>query len=459
MIVDNKKLNNILKVAMITAFMTTFMGSALNLSIPSLEADYNVSGTFVGWIITIYNLAVASISVPIGKLADIAGRKKFFTAGISGFIVSSFLCAISFNIWMMIVSRILQGISAAMIFSTNNAILISAFPETRRGEVLGLSTAATYIGLSIGPVVGGWLNYYFNWQSIFISSAIVGVIALVLAIRNIDKDNLKTDTVILDKKGNILYVLMISFSLYGLTSITSLKASWIFLIIGVCIGVYFVYYESKVSNPLIKIEMFSKDRNFTLSNIAALLNYGATFAISYLVSLYLQIVMEFDSHKAGLLLICMPVIQAVFSPLMGKLSDKISPSKLATEGMILCVVALLVFARINENTSIWYVVSGLVIAGFGFSLFSSPNTNAIMECVDKKDYGIANSIVATMRNYGQTASMSIVSIVMGIYVGDNQLAMVSKSTIVLTLKTIFYIFTVVCILAVIISIKRKKIRE
>ena len=450
------KRKNVLKVAMITAFMTTFMGSALNLSIPALEVDYNVSGTFVGWIITMYNLTVAAISVPIGKLADIISRKKVFVIGISGFLVSSLLCAFSINIWMMLVSRTLQGIFAAMIFSTNNAILISCFPESRRGEVLGLSTAATYVGLSVGPVVGGMLNHYFNWQSIFISSAVISFICLILAVKNVDEDHIANQTINIDKKGNILYILMISLSLYGLTSITSSQYGWLMLVAGIILAILFAFIEIKTEHPLIKMEMFTKDREFTLSNVAALLNYGATFAISYLVSLYLQVVMGFDSHKAGLLLICMPVVQAIFSPMMGKLSDKVRPSKLATEGMILCVVALLIFAQIKEDTSLWYIILGLLVAGFGFSLFSSPNTNAIMECVDKKDYSVANSIVATMRNYGQTASMSIVSIVMGIYVGENQLEMVSPSVLITTLRTIFYIFTALCILAVVMSWKRKK---
>ena len=450
------KRKNVLKVAMITAFMTTFMGSALNLSIPALEADYHVSGTFVGWIITMYNLTVASISVPIGKLADIISRKKVFVIGIAGFLVSSLLCAFSINIWMMLISRTLQGIFSAMIFATNNAILISCFPESRRGEVLGYSTAATYIGLSIGPVVGGMLNHYFNWQSIFISSAVISLICLILAEKNVDEDLVKENSINIDRKGNILYILMIAFSLYGLTSITSSKYGWAMLILGIVLAGVFIAVERKVEHPLIKIEMFSEDREFTLSNIAALLNYGATFAISYLISLYLQVVMGFDSHKAGLLLICMPLVQAIFSPMMGKLSDKVRPAKLATEGMILCVIALLIFSQITEDTSLWYIILGLLVAGFGFSLFSSPNTNAIMDCVDKKDYSIANSIVATMRNYGQTASMSIVSIVMGIYVGENQLEMVSSNVLITTLKTIFYIFTVLCIVAVIMSMKRKK---
>ena len=456
---ENLREKNVLKVAMITAFTTTFMGSALNLSIPSLESYYDVGGTFIGWIITIYNLTVAAISVPIGKFADIFSRKKVFIYGILGFTISSILCAMAFNIWFMILARTLQGISSAMIFSTNNAILISAFPENRRGEVLGFSTAATYIGLSVGPVIGGWLNFYFNWQSIFISSALVSLVALVLAIKNIDDDVETMDKSPLDIKGNILYILMISFSLYGLTSITSTTYGWCILIIGIFFSIYFVIFEKNIYNPLIKIEMFTKDSRFTLSNIAALLNYGATFAISYLISLYLQIVKGFDSHHAGLLLICMPVVQAIFSPIMGKLSDRIRASKLATEGMILCVVALLIFTRINKETPLWYLILGLIIAGFGFSLFSSPNTNAIMECVEKEDYSITNSIIATMRNYGQTASMSIVSMVMGIYIGNEQLEFVTPNRLIIALKTIFYIFSILCTFAIALSIKREKIRK
>ncbi len=215
-------------------------------------------------------------------------------------------------------------------------------------------------------------------------------------------------------------------------------------------------YEKGRKQPLIRVEMFREDIAFSFSNLAALLNYGATFAISYLMSIYLQVVMGFTSQDAGLILICMPLIQAVFSPVMGKLSDKVRPHKIATAGMMICVAALAMFSFIDEDTGLWFAVSALMTAGFGFAVFSAPNTNAIMERVREEDYGIANSIVATMRTYGQSASMGIVSVVMGMILGDLPMEEAQIPDLILTVRTSFYVFIVLCVMAVFLSAFRGK---
>lgn len=446
----------VLKAVMTTAFITTYMGSALNLSVPALEVYFDANSNLIGWIVTIYTLTVAAFSVPIGKVADVTGKKKVFVSGIAVFALLSAACIFAPDIRVMIILRCIQGIAAAMIFATNNAILISCFPSEKRGKVLGLSTAATYVGLSAGPVIGGMLNHYFSWQAVFVSSVAVSLAALCFAVRVPDDAKSPEEKDMLDVKGNISYVIAIASSLYGLSSLTASSYGWIFLAGGIVFGVIFVRTELKAARPLIKISMFTQDTDFTLSNISALLNYGATYAISYLISIYLQIVMGFSSGKAGLVLIAMPLTQAVFSPAMGKLSDKREPYKIATAGMGLCVLSLILFSFINENTPLAYLMTCLVITGFGFALFSSPNTNAIMQRVKKEDYSVANSIVATMRTYGQSASMCIVSMVMGLTLAGGSLEAASVRSLVTTLRYSFYVYIVMCSMAVFFSCRRGK---
>ena len=179
----------VLASAMITSFMTTFMSSALNLSIPALESFFGVSAAAVGWIVSSYTISVAAMSLPMGKLADNTGRRKVFLAGIIGFGILSAVCIFVTRIGLLIALRAAAGVCAGMIFSTNNAILISSYPSGMRGKVLGYSTAATYTGLTTGPVIGGFLNSTIGWRSIFAVSVLISAAALTAALRSGYRDS------------------------------------------------------------------------------------------------------------------------------------------------------------------------------------------------------------------------------------------------------------------------------
>ena len=444
-----------LRMTMTTAFITTFMGSALNLSVPAMETEFRVSAATVGWVVTAFTLSVAALSVPMGKIADSTGRRRVLLLGIGSFALFSLCCAFSGSIRTVILFRVLQGVSASMIFATNNAILLSVFPYTEHGRVLGLSVAATYTGLSAGPVIGGFLNGTFGWRSIFLVTCGISLAALAFAFVGAPERSAGTARKgISDVPGNILYIAMITAILYGMSSLSvSPRGKWI-LGTGILLMLFFGFRETRTEDPVIRMSMFSRDAGFTLSNLAALLNYAATFAISYLVSIYLQVVMGYSSRTAGLILIFMPLVQAAFSPLMGRLSDRIPPYKLATGGMILCVAGLALFSRLGMKTPLWYVIMTLILVGFGFALFSSPNTNAILRSVSDAEYSVANSILSTMRTAGQGAAMAIVTIVVGLNLGNAALTETTPRLLVLTLHRCFLIFIVLSVIGVFFSMKR-----
>ncbi|MEG0662907.1 MAG: MFS transporter, partial [Anaerovoracaceae bacterium] len=156
---EEKEQKSTLRVCIATAFISTFMGSALNLAIPNIGEAFDVSAALVGWVITAYMLSVAAMSVPFGKIADTTGRRRIFLLGIFFFGFTGIISIFAWNIWLLIVCRVLQGLAGAMIFATNTAILLGAFPGSQRGNVLGKMTASTYVGLAAGPVAGGMLNH------------------------------------------------------------------------------------------------------------------------------------------------------------------------------------------------------------------------------------------------------------------------------------------------------------
>ena len=201
--------NTTLFTAIVTSFLTTFTGSALNLSVPGIEAEFASNAITVGWIITIYTMSAAVFSVPFGKMADVIGRRKVLLTGIIMFAAASVACGMAPSIQMLIIFRFIQGVGSACLFATNISILVSVFPGSRRGEVLGISTAATYIGLSVGPVAGGFLNGTFGWRSIFAVSVMIAVVALVMALSGVPKDSKNEEKQKTDVIGNLLYVIIL----------------------------------------------------------------------------------------------------------------------------------------------------------------------------------------------------------------------------------------------------------
>lgn len=439
-----------------TAFITSFSGSALNLSVPDMGDYFQMGAASVGWLITAYTLIVAAFSVPFGKLADNTSRQKILVLGIIVFGVTSIAAVFSPSVAVILTVRVIQALGSAMIFATNMPIAISAFPGKERGKAIGMVTSGTYSGLALGPVLGGILNTYFGWKSIFVFGAAVSFFALIITVKGLNKDEIEVKSAKQDVFGNVLYVLMISSIIYGLSALNSMNFGWLLIVMGIAFGVLFVMAELKAENPVIDVRIFASDRTYTLSNITALFNYSATFALGYLVSIYLQVVLGFSSQTAGFILISQPLFMAILSPKMGKISDRIAPYKLASAGMGLCALSLLFFAFIHAKTPVWMIVIALSVAGIGISLFSSPNTNVIMSCVPPAKFGVANSILATMRTTGQSSGMAIIMLVVSGTVGNQSLYAIKPEQLVHTVHIAFIIFTALCAAGIFMSLQRKK---
>ncbi len=446
-------------VVIITAFITTFTGSALNLSIPAMGSEFHASATLVGWIVTGYILTAAVLSVPFGRLADLTGRKRILVIGILIFAFCSGGAAFSKNMMMLLSFRIIQGIGAAMIFSTNTAVLVSAFDPEKRGKVLGYSIASTYIGLSAGPVAGGILNHYFGWRSILLLTFAISITVFFIAALKLPGVKAQREGRKFDIVGNVLYILMITLIMFGLSAISTFAYAKLLIILGIVLLIIFVLHELKTEYPIIEIRLFTNNIGYAFSNIAALMNYGATFALGYLLSIYLQVVMGLDSQISGFVLISQPLVMALLSPYTGRLSDKVSPFKLASFGMGLCALGLFSFIFISKNYPFPLIIISLVVVGVGFAFFSSPNTNAVMACVEKKDYGVASSILATMRSIGHSSSMAIVTFIVARQMGNVTLAEAEPELLIRTMHISFIVFTCVCAVGIFISLKRTRMKK
>lgn len=427
----------------LASFLTPFMGSAVNLAIPAIGKDFNSSTIFLSWVATSYILASAAFLVPFGRLADIIGRKKIFLWGMIIFFLSTFMCGLAWSMKTLIIFRVIQGIGSAMIFSNGMAILTSVFPPQERGKVLGINISAVYVGLSLGPVLGGTLNHQLGWHSIFFFTAFIALIAIIITALKLNTEWKGAAGENFDYVGSLLYIAGFISFMYGISSVTTSPAAKAILLLGIIFLVIFGFYEVRIKYPILNLSLF-KNITFAFSNLAALINYSATFAVGFLLSLYLQEIRSYDSQAAGMILLFQPIIMAVLTPITGTLSDRMEPRILATWGMTITTLGLLLFCFLTKDTSIWLIISNLALLGTGFALFSSPNSNAVMGAVEKRYYGVASSTLGTMRLTGQAVSMAIVTLVMTIYLGNVELNPTLGASLLISTKTAFAVFSLIC---------------
>ncbi|NLC77097.1 MAG: MFS transporter [Clostridia bacterium] len=440
--------------ATMAAFLTPFMGSSINLAIPAIGEEFQTSATLLGWVVSSYLLASAAFLVPMGRLADIIGRKKVFITGVFLFAVFSLLSGLAGNIRLFIFYRVLQGIGSAMIFGTNMAILTSVYPPLERGKVLGINSASVYLGLSLGPVLGGFLNHRFGWHAIFYFCSLLAIAALVVILLKLKGEWVGAKGQRYDGVGALLYFVSLVAFMYGLSSLTSVSWAPYLLAFGLAVLGIFIYYETRVANPLLDLKLFINNVALTFSNLAAFINYSATFAATFLLSLYLQSVRGYDSQVAGLILLAQPLVMALLSPLAGSLSDRVEPRKVASLGMAVTTVTLVVFCFLGPGTPIPVVMANLLFMGAGFALFSSPNTNAVMSSVRREVYGLASSTLGTMRLVGQSVSMAIVTLMLSYFVGNVELEFASTASLIECTRVSFMVFSALCFAGVFASLAR-----
>jgi len=442
--------------ATLASFLTPFMGSSVNIALPSIGREFAMDAVLLSWVATSYLLAAAMFLVPFGRIADIHGRKRIFTYGILVYTVSSLLSAISTSAIMLICFRVLHGIGSAMIFGTGVAILTSVFPPRERGKALGINVAAVYLGLSLGPFLGGFLTQYLGWRSIFLVNVPLGliVIAVVLKLKG-EWAEAKGEK--FDFTGSVIYSITLVAVIYGISLLPAMQGG-LLIMIGVLGISAFVKWEMKVESPVFNMNLFRNNTVFALSNLAALINYSATFAVGFLLSLYLQYVKGFAPQNAGLVLVSQPVIMAIFSPFAGRLSDRVEPRIVASIGMALTTAGLFLLSFLNEKTALEFLLASLILLGFGFALFSSPNTNAVMSSVEKRYYGVASATLGTMRLTGQMLSMGIAMMIFAIYIGRVQITPEYYPLFLKSMKSAFIISAVLCFGGIFASLARGKVR-
>ena len=404
-----------------SAFIAPMMLSGVNVAIPAIAREFATTATVTSWIPLAYLLSSAVFMLPAGRIADSHGRKRVYLGGMIIVTLASLLAAAADSIVWLLLCRALQGMGSAMLFATGAAILTSAYPPSQRGGAIGISVSAVYLGLTCGPMLGGWATSAFGWRATFLihlplAALVIGVTALKLRVDWKDERPRKFDL-----RGSLLYGGAIFALMFGLSKLPQ-GPGFAWALLGCAGFALFFRHVGRVVDPVFDVSLFRGNRMFTFSCLAALAIYSATFGVSYLMSLYLQNIKGMTPQSAGVVMIGQPLIMALLSPVTGRLSDRCEPRVIASLGVVFVSTGLALAAGLTADSAVGTVFFYLMLTGLGFALFSPPNVNAIMGSVGKSDLGLAAGSVSTMRVLGQMASMAVITVMFALLVGPVEIA-------------------------------------
>lgn len=455
---NNRYKNTLLFVACAAGFLTPFLTSGVNIAILAIGLEFGVDAVRLSWITTATLLSMAIFLVPAGKAGDIWGHRNVLLCGILLVFASSIVMPIALNFPLLILLRMFQGCGGAFIASTTMALISSTFQKEERGRAVGIYTATIYLGLSAGPFLGGMLMTFFGWRSIFIFVSVLSMISGTLAVKVLTSSSPRREFEPFDWKGSLLYALSLVLIMLGVEHLR-IWTGVVLFVLGTAVAFSFIRFESKIKFPVMQVRLFTESRVFSFSCLTALINYGSVFAVSYLLSQYLQNVKTLSPSEAGIIMVIQPLLQSIFSPLTGKASDKIEPRILATAGMALSAAGLFLLSLLGMDTPISFIVMASALLGIGFALFSSPNTNAIMSSVQSRDYGVASGILGAMRLLGQMGSMIVVTIIFSLFVGKMDIASISMELFVINVRRCFVALAVLNTIGIGFSMSRGNLRH
>ncbi len=439
--------------------MGTFLISSINIALPAIEQSFGLNAISLSWVITAFLVATGIFLLPVGKWGDISGNVRLFKAGLIVFTLASVLCAVSPSGVWLIVARFVQGVGSAFTNTTGQAILVTNFPARNRGQVIGISVASVYAGLATGPFIGGFLTQSLGWHSLFYVAAILGVLSTIIAFAFLEKDtHVPSGDKKVNLRGTLFFVIGLVGLVYGSSHIPS-AYGWGLMIFGIVMLVLFWIIESRLANPMFETRLFTHNKLFGFSNLAALINYTATSAIVFFLSLYLQKIQGLPPREAGAVIIAQPVMMAIFSPVVGRLSDRIQPRYFATLGMAMCSIGLFAMSFFTSSTPLWIIILVLVWEGLGFAFFSSPNMNTIMSSVDKSRYGQASGTASSMRIFGQIVGMTIVTFFFAFHFGSKAVTEVNDTIFLIAMKWGFVTFALISVVGIYFSFTRGNVER
>lgn len=445
---------SILYVISLTQFAMPFMFSGVGVTLPVMGVELQASAVLLGLVETIYLGASTAFVLPVGRLADMSDKNSIFKWGLLGFTVITLLLGFVNSIALFLVLRGLQGASAALVISTNMAIIAEEVSPENKGRALGFSIGAVYAGLAAGPFIGGLITGYLGWRWVYY----IGFIPLIIAYIAFAKTMItswKSPQAKFDWVGSVIIMIGLTLIIAGSALLNEGAIGYALTFAGVIFCYLFIKFEERTDAPLVNIKEIKQNNVFSIALLLQLLVYTCAFAMTFLFTLYLQVIKGISPQMTGLILITAPVVMAVFAPIFGRLSDKKSPKMIAAAGVLLTSLSVFTCILITMSSPVWLLFIVLVLSGLGFAMFSSPNMLIIMNSVNRDLYSVASSLAAGLRTLGMVLSMVIVTVVISIKMGDMAVTVETKERYIEVMQLSFIIFSVLSVIGLRLSFKSR----
>jgi EmrB/QacA subfamily drug resistance transporter len=441
----------------IGTFMTALDGSVVNTILPIINTSFNSNIAIIEWVVTIYLLIVSGLLLSFGRLGDMRGNKNIYIAGFSVFIISSVLCGLSPSVHVLILFRGIQAFGAAMLAANSPAILTKSFPATQRGQALGMQATMTYLGLVVGPSLGGWLAEFFSWRAVFYINLPVGLLALALSLKFILPDKLKSQTESFDIWGALVFMAGLVALLLGLNQ--GYAIGWTSPIIlgllgaSVALLTAFVIIEKRIPYPMLDLSLFL-NRTFSSTTVSAVLNYITVYVIIFLLPFYMIQGRGFSPSQTGLMLTTQSIVMAIVAPISGTLSDRIGTRIPAVSGMALLAIGTFTLSTLGPATELSQIILSLAICGLGIGIFISPNNSALMGSAPRYRQGIAAGTMATARSVGMVLGVGLAGAILTTQLGHQSAS--QNPALFDAIQISFIVTTVLALLGALTSIIQQR---
>ena len=450
----------ILAVLVMQPFMACLDSSIVNVALPILQKELGATMAGTEWIVSSYLIIISASILIFGRLGDMHSKSSVFIKGILIFVLGSFLCGISPSLPILVLSRVVQAIGAAMLMSTNQGIITDVFPPKERGKALGISGSFVALGSILGPALGGFIVTYFTWHYIFLINVPIGIICYIFAKKYLPI-RIPKESESMDKPGATMFFIATILIFTSILISQHLGFTSIYVILGLIIGLiilaFFLIYENKIKNPMLHLSLFKKPI-FSVSLICAFISFTAINTINVIQPFYLNDILVYSPGKISVIMTAYPIVLFVIAPLSGTLSDKIGSKILTLIGLFLTGVSMILLSSLNGNSSETSIFLMLSLLGFSNGLFQSPNTNLIMSSVPKDKLGIAGGTNALIRNlglaFGVSASTSILYAKMSKLAGFRVLGSVPNrpDIFISGMRFVYILVAISCFICLIISI-------
>ncbi len=427
----------VLVIAALIQFITSFIGSMIQVAIPLMSSDLNLTIELANWISISYMIALIAVSIPLSRVISKYGVKRFTIIGVIVLSIGLIMSAIASDVYFLLFSRVIQGISVAVLLISIYMFVVNQISEDNVGSALGIVGSMGYIGMTSAPTISGFVVYYLSWRPLFVVMAVALVIELILLFK-IDGE-WKNDSKPINVRGSVFYILIMILFVLGLTNIT--RPFGVPLLILSFISFFiFVKVEIHNSNTIFDLNLF-RDFRYVVGNYAAFIAYFITFISTYILNFHLQYVLGFDSRIAGIILLSTPLIMVLVSPYSGKLSDKYDDRVLAGIAMSILLVVMFSLCFI-ELLPLYLLVAVMIVQGIGHGLFSPPNNKYVLTLVDNDDLGDASSMLTSSKEIGKTISLSTYNVICLVIIGNQAIGsdtipgLISSSHLIMAIASV-----------------------